>query len=103
MVQMTVLYNKPADSKHFQEYYFATHAPIAKQMPGLLAYTVSDGAVTGPDGSAAPYELVAQLEFESADELAKALASPEGQAAVADLPKFATGGVSIVVFKTREI
>jgi uncharacterized protein (TIGR02118 family) len=100
---MTVLYNKPTDSKHFQEYYFATHVPITKRIPGLRSFVVSDGVVLGPDGSPAQHELVAQLTFDSQEHLQKALGSSEGQAAVGDLKNFATGGVTIVVFETREI
>jgi uncharacterized protein (TIGR02118 family) len=103
MTQMTVLYHTPTDPKHFHEYYYATHVPIAKRVPGLRQYTVSNGAVSAPDGSPAKYELVAQLSFDSADALKAAFGSPEGQAAVNDLANFATGGVTILVFETREV
>jgi uncharacterized protein (TIGR02118 family) len=99
---MTVLYGRVDDSAKFQAYYFATHVPITKRMPGLRSFTVSDGPVTGPDGSPAQYELVAELVFDSGDALQAALASQEGQAAVSDLRNFASGGVTIMVFKTRE-
>lgn len=100
---MTVLYNKPHDSKHFQEYYFATHAPLTKRIAGLRSFVVSDGAVAGPDGSPAQHELIAQMTFDSQEHLQQAFASPEGKAAADDLKNFATGGVTIVVFETREI
>jgi uncharacterized protein (TIGR02118 family) len=103
MVQLLVLYKSPKDPQHFQDYYYTTHVPIAKKIPGLVSYVVSDGDVKGPDGSPGPYELVAQLTFDSPAALQVALGSPEGAAAVDDLQNFATGGVSIVAFTTRSV
>lgn len=103
MVQLLVLYKTATDSQQFQDYYFTTHVPIAKKIPGLVSYVVSDGDVKSPDGSPGPYELVAQLTFDSAAALQAALGSPEGSAAVDDLQNFATGGVSFAVFTTRNV
>jgi uncharacterized protein (TIGR02118 family) len=50
-----------------------------------------------PDGSPAPYHRIAELYFDDLDHMKSVVASPEGQATVADLPKFATGGVTIVI------
>jgi len=103
VVQLTVLYHKANDPVQFAEYYFSTHAPIARRIPGLRTYTVSDGAVNAPDRSPSKYELIAQLVFDSQQALGEALTSPEGQAAVDDLQNFATNGVTIVAFETREL
>jgi len=35
--------------------------------------------------------------------LQRGMGSPEGAAAVADVPNFATGGVSIVMYETRTV
>jgi uncharacterized protein (TIGR02118 family) len=48
------------------------------------------------DGSTSPYDLQAELYFDRVDALMAALGSPEGAAAAADVPKFATGGVSMM-------
>ena len=50
-----------------------------------------------PDGSSAPYYFLAELWFEDVDELQSSMASPEGQAAGADVANFATGGVTLMI------
>jgi uncharacterized protein (TIGR02118 family) len=102
MAKLIVLYKKPTDPKAFDDYYSSTHIPLAKKIPGLKRYEVSQGQVGSPAG-ASPYHLVATLEFASMTDLQKALGSAEGQAAAGDVPKFASGGVEMMVFDTREV
>jgi uncharacterized protein (TIGR02118 family) len=40
---------------------------------------------------------MAELYFNSIEELQKQMGSPEGQAAVGDIPNFATGGVDVAI------
>jgi uncharacterized protein (TIGR02118 family) len=101
MATAIALYNIPTDPTAFDSYYALTHVPLAKKLPGLRSYRVSSGRVLIP-GGVAPYHLVAMLTFDSMDALQAALASPEGEAVVADLGNFATGGVSVVLFDDRD-
>jgi uncharacterized protein (TIGR02118 family) len=48
-----------------------------------------------PDGSAVPYQRIAELTFEDIDALEAGFGSEEGQAAVNDIPNFADGGVTV--------
>jgi uncharacterized protein (TIGR02118 family) len=50
-----------------------------------------------PDGSQPPYYLIAELSFPSQEALGASQSSPEAQAAAADVPNFATGGVTMFV------
>lgn len=50
-----------------------------------------------------PYYYFTDLFAESRPELKAILASPEGQAAVKDVPNFATGGVSFVYSDNTQI
>lgn len=50
-----------------------------------------------PDGSPAPYYLIAELCFEDIDELPASMASPEGEAAGGDVANFATGGATLMI------
>ena len=84
---LTVGYPQPADPAAFDAYYQSTHRPLAERVPGLLTFTARHCASL--DDSAAPYYLVAELAFPSAEALAAALASPEGKAAAADMANFA--------------
>jgi uncharacterized protein (TIGR02118 family) len=94
MVKAVVLYGTPEDPDAFERYYAQTHTPLAKAMPGLQRFEAAQ-AVATPDGSAVPYQRIAELTFEDMDALQAGLGSDEGQAAVDDIPNFATGGVTI--------
>ncbi len=96
------LYNTPADTTHFEQYYHGTHIPLAKGMPGLRSFTISKGALGGAAGDA-PYYFVADLAFDSMAAIQAALASPEGQATVADVPKFATSGMTLMMYETQDV
>ncbi|HEX2020296.1 MAG TPA: EthD family reductase [Aurantimonas sp.] len=102
MAKLIVLYKHPNDPASFDDYYFRTHAPLAKKIPGLIRYEVSDGAVAGPGGPTG-YHLVASLEFASRADVEAGLATPEGQAAAADLGNFADGGVELLMFDTKMV
>ena len=95
MVRLMVMYGHPKDPAAFDRYYADVHLPIAKKIRGFTRWTV--GKVTGtPDGQPAPYYYFADLFAESRAAMEAILASPEGQAAVRDVPNFATGGVTFV-------
>ncbi|MFO1302834.1 MAG: EthD family reductase [Burkholderiales bacterium] len=102
MAKLYALYKRPADPAAFDRYYYATHVPIAKKVPGLRHYEVTSGPVASP-GAESPYHLIATLTFDSMDAIEAALASPEGQATAADLANFASGGVDLCIADTRSI
>jgi uncharacterized protein (TIGR02118 family) len=83
-------------------YYFETHVPIAKKISGVTSYVVNSGSPTMMTGGLAPH-LIAELEFDSMESLQTAMASPERQAAAADLANFAQAGVTLLVFDTRTL
>ena len=102
MAAIVAVYKKPKDAAAFDAYYFARHVPIAKTIPGLRNYRVSDGAVGLPVEPGAVH-LVAILEFDSVEAIRQALGSPEGQATASDLGNFADGGVDLMVFDTKPV
>lgn len=102
MAKLMALYKKPADSAAFDSHYFTKHIPIAKKVPGLRGYEVSAGPVATPAGDS-PFHLVALLSFDSLADIQRALASPEGAAAAADLANFAQAGVDLLIFDTKEV
>jgi uncharacterized protein (TIGR02118 family) len=102
MAQLVVMYRTPTDPAAFDRYYFATHVPIAKKIPGLRKYEVSKGQVATPAGASGFY-LVATLRFDDMAAIQRAFASPEGQAAAADVQTFATGGVDMFMFDSHEV
>lgn len=102
MAKVLAMYKRPADPAAFERYYYSTHVPIAKKIPGLRRYEVTAGPVMTLEG-VAPYHLIAALTFDSMADIQAALASPAGQATAADLANFATGGVDIYFADTNPI
>jgi uncharacterized protein (TIGR02118 family) len=102
MAELVVLYKTPTDAAAFDKYYFETHVPLAKKLPGLKKYTVSKGAVATPAGPS-QYHLVATLSFDSLADIQAAFKSADGKATAADVPKFASGGVEMQMYETREV
>jgi uncharacterized protein (TIGR02118 family) len=100
--QLVAMYNPPVDPTAFEQYYHGTHIPLAKRIPGLRSYTINKGPISAGDATS-PYYLIATLEFDSLEAIGAGIASPEGQAAVADVPNFATGGVTIVTYETTTV
>jgi uncharacterized protein (TIGR02118 family) len=90
-----VCYGHPTDPAAFDAHYTNTHAPLAEKIPGLSSFTYRHTASL--DGTQPPYYLIAELSWPSQEAMGAALNSPEGQAAAADVPNFATGGVTMFV------
>src|SRR6185436_6212984 len=102
MTRLLVLYGQPKDPAAFDKHYREKHMPIAKRMTGLKKWTI--GKVQGtPGGEPSPYYYVADLYMESRGDFEQLLASPEGQAAVADVPNYATGGVTFLYTEVEVI
>jgi uncharacterized protein (TIGR02118 family) len=96
MVKLVVCYGQPEDPAAFDRYYVDTHVPLVQKIPNLRRFEA--GKVLGtPDGSPAPYYHLAELSFDSAEELQAAMGSAEGQAAGADVANFATGGATLMI------
>jgi uncharacterized protein (TIGR02118 family) len=92
-VKVTVLYGHPDDPEAFEEYYANTHMPLVDKIP-LQRYEAARIVAT-PDGSEPPYYRIFEGYSEDMEKLQSSLATPEGQAAVGDIPNFATGGATI--------
>jgi len=101
MARLLVMYKTPRDVAAFDKHYAEKHIPLAKKIPGVRKYEVSKGTVATPGGPSG-YHLVAVLQFDDIGAIQKAFGSAEGQAAVADVQTFATGGVDILLFDSRD-
>lgn len=96
MIKLTVLYGHPQDDQAFERYYAETHLPIAAKIGGVARLELTQFK-PGPDGSKPGYYRMAEIYFQNESQLESQLGSKEGQAAVADLPNFATGGVMMLI------
>jgi uncharacterized protein (TIGR02118 family) len=95
MIRLTVLYGHPDDPEEFQRYYREVHIPLARKMKGLKGWTIGL-CEAAQRGEKPPYYMIVGLYAESRQAMEDILASPEGQATVADVPNFATGGVTFL-------
>ncbi len=102
MAKLYAIYQQPTDPAAFDKYYYDTHVPLAKKIPGLRSYEFTRGDVMGMGGKHAVY-LVATLEFDSMAAVGAAMASPEGQATAGDLANFASAGVDVMMGDTATI
>ncbi len=102
MATVIALYKKPADVAAFDAYYYGTHVPLAKTLPGLRGYQVSTGTVGSATGDSGLH-LVALLSFDSMAAIQAALTSPEGAATAGDLANFAQAGVELLMFDTKPV
>lgn len=104
MARVLVMYKTPKDPAAFDKYYFETHVPIAKKIPGLRKFEVSRGCAVSPAGDSG-FHRIAVLHFDDMAAIQAGLASPEGQAAAADVQVFAPGegAVQILMFETRQV
>lgn len=95
MICLAALYGPPQDPEAFDRHYANNHVPIASQLPGLRAYNTFKPNSLNPEEKS-PYYLIALLYFDDMAAIQQAFQSPQGAAAAGDLPKFATGGVTML-------
>lgn len=101
MYRMTILYGAPDDPAGFRDYYYDKHIPLAAKMSGLTGWNLS--WVDSDPADPSPYILIAELYAESKEAMDRMLASPEGQAARADLDNFVTGTVTFLAGAEEQV
>jgi uncharacterized protein (TIGR02118 family) len=102
MARLLVMYKTPTDTAAFDKHYSEKHIPLAKKIPGVRKYEISQGPVVTPAGPS-NFHLIATLHFDDMAAIQKAFGSPEGQAAAADVQSFATGGADMYIFDNRDV
>ena len=98
-IKLSVQYGHPTDPDAFEKYYAETHLPLASKMTGFTNLELAKVVAT-PDGSPLPFYRTAEIWWDSEADMQKTLGSPEGQATVADLANFATGGATVFISTT---
>ena len=83
MIRFLITYDIPHDPAAFDRHYREVHQPLTALLPGILSYTVNrtPRAVRG-----SAYHQVVEVTWPDWDAVERAFASPEGQAAAADMP-----------------
>jgi uncharacterized protein (TIGR02118 family) len=71
----------------FRAHLHGVHAELVAQLPGLR-HVMFNEVLPDPSGAEAPYDLIGEDWFESPEAMQAAFSSPQGQAAMADVPNF---------------
>jgi uncharacterized protein (TIGR02118 family) len=95
-IKLTVQYAHPVDPDAFEKYYAETHLPLASTMTGFNRIELCK-VLGAPDGSPSDIYRTAELWWDNESDMQNTMGSPEGQATVADLANFATGGATVFV------
>jgi len=102
MLQLMVLYPRPADEQQFETDY-AKHLALLHEKTGMPAtkkpYTLTK-FLPGPMGPAAFYRMFT-MPFESAEALQAALSSAAMQEVAADANRISTGGTPVILVGTE--
>ena len=94
---VVVLYHPPADPGAFERYYDDTHVPlVARHRQSLGIERVALARLSAPGGGAGPFYRKAELWFASEEAMRRAMATPEFKELADDLPRFASGGVTVL-------
>lgn len=86
--KLIALYRQPENAEAFEQRYWNEHVPLAEKIPGLrrMEVTKFDKNLMGGE---TPYYMMAELVFDSAEDLKAGMASEEGKAAGANIMSFA--------------
>jgi uncharacterized protein (TIGR02118 family) len=102
MVRILALHGMPMDESTYTGHYIDVHMPLVQKIPGVR--NIRYGRVLrSADGRPVPYYMISDVYFDDLEALEHALASPEMAEAFADVPNFATGGVTIMFCESDDI
>lgn len=95
-LKITVLYGHPKSPADFEKYYLETHMPMVVAANRGKRMETSK-CPPAPDGSPAAFYRIFEIWFDSPAEMKEITSTPEWKKVVADVPNFATGGLTRVV------
>ena len=97
-----VLWERPTDPEAFERHYREVHIPLAREIPRLRSYAIADNPLPVRGES---YFRIAELRWDTMDDLRAGIASPAGRACAADVDKLAeyAGCRSLVLNEFEEL
>lgn len=87
MAKIIVMYEKPKNEEGFEKYYYDVHVPLVQKVPNLKNATIN--RVVQSQNTDLSFYLIAQLEFESMEDLNSMFASNEGKQVIDDVKNLA--------------
>ena len=83
MAKMIVIYNEPTNKEGFEKHYYEVHVPLVQKLP--LLKNASIHFVRQTMNTSEDFYLIADLEFDSLQEIGQALESQEGKEVAGDI------------------
>lgn len=100
--RLLIFWERPTDPEAFEGHYREVHIPLARKMPGLRSYAFLDNPapVRGE-----PFFRIAELRWDSMDDLRAGIASPEARAVAEDTGRMTEWAVcrSMIVGPSEEL
>ncbi len=89
MLKVLILTRRRPDlsREEFERHLRETHLPLVAQLPGLRRLVVNS-VLPGPDGAPPDWDIIGEDWFDNLEAWHRALASPAGQAVIADSSRF---------------
>jgi uncharacterized protein (TIGR02118 family) len=81
-----VFWERPSDPEAFERHYREVHIPLARKIPGLRSYAITDNPVPV---RGEPFFRIAELRWDTLDDLRAGIDSPEGRAVADDVDNLA--------------
>ena len=97
MHTLVVLFHQPRDPDAFRRYYRSVHLPLVRDIPGVRDLRASEDLRSAAERP--PYFALFEADFDDESAMQESLTTAEGQAANADLPRFATGGLTVFTYR----
>jgi uncharacterized protein (TIGR02118 family) len=97
-IKLTVLFGAPKDPAEFEKYYLQIHMPMAAAVKDIKRVELAVG-LPGPDGKPPAFYRITELWFDSPELFKQVTATQQWKAVVDDVPKFASGGATVLVSK----
>ncbi len=101
MIRVTVSYPNQSGSRFDLDYYLAKHMAMVDEKlgpHGLKSWTVEKGIGGGAPGSAARYQIQANLNFETLEAMQKGMAAA-APSLMADIPNFTDVRADVQIYQ----
>ena len=103
MWAVVVIYEHPRDTAAFERHYADVHIPLVQKHAKEIAFSraVLEKFAPALDGASPRFYRKAELWFDSEQALRRGTATPGFGAVAGDIPKFATGGFTVLIAEEK--
>lgn len=96
MMKVTALFGHPTNPDEFDKQWADRHTPLVAKLKDVARFEFTK-FVAAPDRGKPAFYYMSEAYFTTLAQMEQALATAEGQALVAEIANFATGGVTVMI------